>query len=148
MRRRQSFRSAKHFLAAVFSGGIMLKLRRSFGIAAAMLAGFLIAGTRPAMAQVPYTVTFNDGNEGTWNTVYAQGFNTSLGANPVPGANSGDTVDLSQFQFFQSGTSGGATNIYLAIFNTMYPNTTTLATTNSSFVGLSNNSLSNDTAAG
>jgi hypothetical protein len=126
----------------------MSNLRRSCGIAVAMLTAFFVVGARSTMAQVPYNVTFNDGNEGTWNTIYAQGFNTSLGANPVPGANPGDTVDLTQFQFFQSGNSDGATNIQLAIFNTMYPNTTTLATTNSSFVGLSNNTLANDTAAG
>ncbi len=93
----------------------------------------------PAKAQTPYTVSYTDG--GTWNTVYAQGFSTSLGATPVPGASIGDTVDLTQFQFFKSGTADSAADIYLAIFNTMYPDTVGLTTGSSSFVGLSANSI-------
>jgi hypothetical protein len=84
----------------------------------------------------PYTVSYTDG--GTWGTVYAQGFSTSLGATPNPGAG---PVYLNQFQFFKSGTADSASNIQLAIFNTMYPNTVGLTTSSSSFVGLSNNTI-------
>jgi hypothetical protein len=88
-----------------------------------------------------YTVAYTDGS--TWNTVYAQGFNTSLigeGTAPV-GLNNGDPVGLTQFQFYKSGTADSASNIQLAIFNTMYPNTTGLTTSNSAFVGLSTNTI-------
>ena len=124
----------------------MSKLRRSSGIAAAMLAAFIVVGARPAMAQVPYSVTFNDGNEGSWNTVYAQGFNTAMGANPVPPANPGDTVNLSQFQFFKSGTADSATNIQLAILNNFFTNMTGLTESSPNFVGLSTNTLANTTS--
>jgi len=93
----------------------------------------------PAKAQTPYTVSYTDG--GTWNTVYAQGFSTSLGATPVPGANNGDTVDLTQFQFYKSGNSDSAADIQLAIFNTLYPNLTGLTTSSPNFVGLSANTI-------
>jgi hypothetical protein len=126
-----------------FSGGIMSNLRSSFGIAVVTLAGFLTVGVRPAMAQVPYTVAFNDGNELSWNNIYAQGFNTTLGANPVPPANTGDTVDLSQFQFFQNGAPNGATNVQLAIINNIFGNITSLTTSSSLVVGLSSNTIAN-----
>ena len=93
----------------------------------------------PAKAQTPYTVSYTDG--GTWNTVYAQGFSTSLGASPVPGASVGDTVDLTQFQFYKSGTADSAANIQLAIFNTLYPNLTGITTSSPNFVGLSANTI-------
>ena len=99
-------------------------------------AGALAALSAKAQS---YTVSYYDG--GTWNTVYAQGFSTSLGATPVPGASAGDTVNLTQFQFFKSGNSDSAANIQLAIFNTMYPNTVGLSTSSSSFVGLSANTI-------
>jgi len=124
----------------------MSNLRRSFSIAVAMLATFIVVGARPAMAQVPYSVTFNDGNEGSWNTVYAQGFNTAMGANPVPPANPGDTVDLSQFQFFKSGTVDSATNIQLAILNNFFTNMTGLTESSPNFVGISTNTLANTTS--
>jgi hypothetical protein len=86
-----------------------------------------------------YTVAYTDG--GSWNTVYAQGFSTTLGASPDPGLTVGSLVDLNQFQFFKSGTSDSAANIQLAIFNTLYPNTTGLTTSSGSFVGLSANTI-------
>jgi hypothetical protein len=86
-----------------------------------------------------YTVAYTNGS--SWNTVFAQGFSTSLGASPDPGLSSGDPVGLNQFQFFKSGTADSAANIQLAIFNTMYPNTTGLTTSSSSFVGLSANTI-------
>jgi hypothetical protein len=88
-----------------------------------------------------YSVAYTDG--GNWNTVYAQGFNTSLideGTAPS-GLNNGDAVSLNQFQFYMSGTVDSASNIQLAIFNTMYPNTVGLTTSSSSFVGLSTNTI-------
>src|ERR1700733_13590711 len=93
----------------------------------------------PAGAQSPYTVSYPAG--GSWNAVYAQGFSTSLGATPVPGAANGDTVNLTQFQFFKSGTADSAANIQLAIFNTLYPNTTGLTTASPNFIGLSANTI-------
>lgn len=86
-----------------------------------------------------YTVSYTNG--GTWSTVYAQGFSTSLGATPVPSVSIGDPVDLTQFEFFKSGNADTAANVQLAIFNTMYPNTVGLTTADSSFVGLSDNTI-------
>ena len=74
--------------------------------------------------------------------VYAQGFSTSLGATPVPGAANGDTVDLTQFQFFKSGNADSASNFQLAIFTTLFPNFTTVNTSSPQFVGLSANTIS------
>jgi hypothetical protein len=92
-----------------------------------------------AAGAAPYTVAYTDG--GTWQTLYAQGFSTSLGANPNPALANGTPVYLNQFQFFKSGTPDTAANIQLAIFNTMYPNLNGLTTQSSSFVGLSNNTV-------
>lgn len=93
----------------------------------------------PAGAQSSFSVSYNSG--GTWNTVYAQGFSTSLGATPAPAVNNGATVDLTQFQFFKSGNADSASSIQLAIFNTLYPNLTGLTTGSASFVGLSANTI-------
>ncbi|MGA2247629.1 MAG: PEP-CTERM sorting domain-containing protein [Verrucomicrobiota bacterium] len=100
----------------------------------AVLAGCTLS----AQAQ-SYAISYTDG--GTWSTVYAQGFSTSLGATPAPGVADGTAVDLTQFQFFKSGDADSAANIQLAIFNTMYPDTTGLTTGSSSFVGLSDNTI-------
>jgi hypothetical protein len=91
-----------------------------------------------------YNVSFTNG--GSWSTVYAQGFSTSLGATPTPGVANGAEADLTQFQFFKSGTADSAANIQLAIFNTMYPNLTGLTTSSSAFVGLSVNTLASTAA--
>lgn len=96
-----------------------------------------------AQAQT-YTVSYTDG--GTWNTVYAQGFSTSLGASPTPSLSVGNPVNLTQFQFYKSGTADSAANIQLAIFNTLYPDITGLTTANSSFVGLSDNTIASTAA--
>ncbi len=97
----------------------------------------------PLQAQT-YNVSFTNG--GSWSTVYAQGFSTSLGATPTPGVANGSTVGLTQFQFFKSGTADSAANIQLAIFNTMYPNLTGLNESSSAFVGLSANTLASTAA--
>ncbi len=62
---------------------------------------------------------------------------------PIPGATAGDPVTLSQFQFYKAGGNpDGASNIQLAIFNTMYPNTAAMSTDPSTgFVGLSSNTI-------
>lgn len=91
-----------------------------------------------------YTVSYTDG--GQWSTVYVQGFSTSLGATPSPSLSNGDPVDLTQFQFYKSGTADSASSIYLAIFSTMYPDTTTLSTNNATFVGLSANMIPSTTS--
>ncbi len=98
----------------------------------------LVLSAMPAGAQ-SYTVSYTSG--GNWNTVYAQGFSTSMGASPDPGLTSGATVDLTGFQFFKSGNSDSAANIQLAIFNTMYPNTSGLTTSSSALIGLSANTI-------
>ncbi|HEY2826015.1 MAG TPA: PEP-CTERM sorting domain-containing protein [Pirellulales bacterium] len=86
-----------------------------------------------------------------WQTLYTQGFTTSLGEtgadtvpNPNPSGlspNAGDPVSLTQFQFFKSGTADTATNIRLAISNTMYPDLSTFNTGSANFVGLSTNTI-------
>src|SRR5262249_33941322 len=88
----------------------------------------------------PYTVSLIDPSA-AWNTVYAQGFNTTLSASPDPGLSAGSTVYLDQFQFYKSGNADSASNIELAIFNTMYPNLTGLTTSSSALVGLSSNTI-------
>jgi hypothetical protein len=102
-------------------------------------AAILAMSALSLSAQTPYTVPYTAG--GNWNTVYAQGFSTSLGATPPPGAVNGDPVTLSQFQFFKSGNADSAANFQLAIFNTMYPNTVGLTTGSPNFVGLSLNTI-------
>lgn len=97
-------------------------------------------GILTAVSARAYTVSYLDG--GSWSTVYAQGFSTSLGAAPNPGLANGAPVTLTQFQFYKSGNSDSAANIQLAIFNTMYPYTVGLTTNDSSFVGLSANTIS------
>jgi hypothetical protein len=119
----------------------MRKLRRSMGILAGAGAMALFAGVKPAAAS-PYTVAFNDGNESNWQTLYAQGFNTSLGAT-ANSATTGAEVDLSSFSFFKSGTADTAANIQLAIFNTLFPNFggSGQSTSSANFVGLSSNTI-------
>ena len=109
-------------------------------------AAMLALSALSLSAQTPYTVAYTAG--GSWNTVYAQGFSTSLGASPVPGAVNGDPVTLSQFQFFKSGTADTAANIQLAIFNTMYPNLSTFTTGSPNFVGLSANTIASTAPLG
>jgi hypothetical protein len=100
----------------------------------------LLLASAACVQAANYSVSYTDG--GSWNTVYAQGFNTSLGASPDPGANAGDPVTLSEFDFYKSGTADSASNIQLAIFNTMYPNTADMSTDPSTgFVGLSTNTI-------
>jgi len=99
----------------------------------------------PAMASAsPYTVSYWDNTAFyNWNTVYAQGFSTSLiddGTAPSPTPSVGGTVYLTQFQFYKSGNSDGSSNIQLAIFGPLSGvNTTGLSTSTPGFVGLSNN---------
>jgi len=103
----------------------------------------VLAVASSARAQTAYDVSLLAG--GSWNTVYAQGFSTSLGASPIPGAANGDTVDLTQFQFFKSGNADSAANFQLAIFNTLYPNLTGITTASANFVGLSANTIASTT---
>jgi hypothetical protein len=115
----------------------MIQFQRLVAIAAVVV---LACGT-PALT-APYTVSYLDG--GTWNTVYAQGFNTALGATPNPGFSVGDPVTLAKFEFFKSGNADAASNIRLAIINAMYPNSPTvnaMTTTSPTVVGLSTNTI-------
>lgn len=100
-------------------------------------ACWLGAFAAPAAA---YTVSYLDG--GTWNTVYTQGFNTSLGATPDPGVANGTPVELSKFEFFKSGTADTATDVRLAILNNIFVDMTGgLTASNSAVVGLSTNTI-------
>lgn len=93
----------------------------------------------PAWAQ-SYTTAYLDG--GSWNTVYTQGFSTSLGATPDPGVANGSPVKLSKFEFFKSGNADGMSNIRLAILNDIFPGSPTvdaMTSTSPTVVGLSTN---------
>ncbi len=95
----------------------------------------------PAIA-VAYTVSYLDG--GNWQTLYVQGFNTSLGATPNPGLSNGSPVYLSKFEFFKSGTADSASNIRLAILNNIFPSSPTVSnmtSTSPTVVGLSTNTI-------
>src|SRR3954466_11293175 len=88
----------------------------------------------------PYTISKTDG--GNWQTLYVQGFNSSLGATPNPGLSNGAPVYLTQFEFFKSGTADTAANIRLAILNNIFPNNptvTNMTTTSPTVVGISTN---------
>ena len=90
----------------------------------------------------PYTVSYLEG--GNWQTLYVQGFNTSLGATPNPGVALGSQVNLTKFEFFKSGNADGASNIRLAILNNIFPGSplvTNTTTTSPTFVGLSTNAI-------
>ena len=115
-----------------------MSLRFSCTILSLAGASVLLAGSS-ARADIPFTTGVTVG--GTWQTLYVQGFSPSITPSPDPGAAAGDTVYLNQFQFYKSGTADSASNIQLAIFNTMYPNLSGLATSTSGFVGLSTNTI-------
>src|SRR5690348_3129989 len=108
-------------------------------IFAVAIAEFLL--NRPLAQGQSYTVSYTNG--GTWNNVYVQGFNTSLGATPSPGVANGSPVTLSQFQFYKSGNADSATNIQLAILTNIFINLTGLSTSSSAVVGLSANTIAN-----
>ena len=81
---------------------------------------------------------------GNWNTVYTQGFSTSLGATPDPGVANGSPVKLSKFEFFKSGTADVAADIRLAILNDIFPSSptvTNMTSTSPTVVGLSTNTV-------
>jgi len=106
------------------------------GILAVVFAGI------SSVASATYTVSKTDG--GNWQTLYVQGFNTSLGATPNPGLSNGDPVYLSQFEFFKSGTADTASNIRLAILNNIFPSSptvTNMTSTSPTVVGLSTNTV-------
>jgi len=116
----------------------MSRILRTAGLGACAAAVcWLGAFAAPAAA---YTVSYLDG--GTWNTVYTQGFNTSLGATPDPGVASGTPVELSKFEFFKSGTADAAADVRLAILKNIFVDMTGgLTTSNSAVVGLSTNTV-------
>ena len=87
----------------------------------------------------PYLVPYYDG--GTWSTIYAQGFSTSLGATPPPALSNGTPVYLSQFKFYKSGNADSASNIRVAILNNIFADLTNLSTSHGAFVGLSSNTV-------
>jgi hypothetical protein len=106
---------------------------------AALTAMCLLAGAAPAMAEM-FTTSYLDGS--TWSTIYTQGFTPGLDPSPVP-APEPTTVYLKKFEFFESGNEDDATDIRLAIFDTMYPYVPDMSTTGPNFVGLSTNTVPN-----
>jgi len=107
----------------------------------AAFAAIALLAAVPAGAN-PYTVSYLDG--GSWNTVYTQGFSTSLGATPDPGVANGSSVALSKFEFFKSGDMDGVSDIRLAILNDIFPGSPTVDTmtsTSPTVVGLSTNTV-------
>jgi len=106
------------------------------------LVGLALAAIGSAAAAAPYTVSYLDG--GNWQTLYAQGFSSSLGATPNPGLSAGNPVYLTKFEFFKSGSADSASNIRLAIINSMFPSSptvTTMTSTSPTVVGLSTNTI-------
>ena len=106
------------------------------------LATFVVLALTLAATGVhaaPFLTSYTDG--GTWNTVYAQGFDPSVSPNPDPGVATGSTVYLNQFQFFKSGNADTAANVRLAILDNLYANLQGLTTSSSSVVGLSSNTI-------
>jgi hypothetical protein len=119
---------------------------RWLAIAAMFVLGLGVCATLANAA--PYTIDFNDdpghANGSNWQTLYVQGFNTSLGATPSPGLNAGDPVYLNSFSFYKSGTADSASNIQLAIVNSLFPSSPTISnmtTSSAPFVGLSTNTV-------
>jgi PEP-CTERM motif len=93
----------------------------------------------------PFTASYTDG--GSWNTIYAQGFNPSVndgGSGHVDGDD--DVVSLTRFQFFKSGSVDSATNIRLAILNNYSMNLDTLTTDSPELEGLSTNVIASTTS--
>jgi hypothetical protein len=108
----------------------------------AVLSPLVLLGCTVPLAAAPYTVSYTDG--GNWQTLYVQGFNTSLGSTPNPGLSNGDTVYLTKFEFFKSGTADTASDIRLAILNNIFPNSptvTNMTSTSPTVVGLSTNTI-------
>lgn len=119
---------------------------RSLAVVTLLVAAAFACATTADAAS--YTVGTPGGN---WNTVYVQGFNTSLiGASGTApsGLNNGDPVSLTSFSFYKSGTADSASNIQLAIINNIYPGSPTIpgmTTSSGPFVGLSTNTIANTT---
>ncbi|HTQ40165.1 MAG TPA: dockerin type I domain-containing protein [Pirellulales bacterium] len=94
----------------------------------------LVAWVRPILAATGTTAFTGDGS---WNSLYGQGFSLGTDATGfgVFGA-TGNTVNLTQFQFFKSGNAD-ATGVQLAIVNW----DTNFSSTSPTVVGLSTNTL-------
>lgn len=108
------------------------------GIRCAVLACLLGVGLSSS-ARATFTTSYTDG--GNWQTLYAQGFRPSLTPSPDPGLAAGDTVYLSKFDFFKSGTPDTAANIQLVILNNIFVNLQGLTTSSGAVVGVSNNTV-------
>jgi hypothetical protein len=106
----------------------------------ALLAAGCLWTCAPFAVADEFTVSYLDG--GSWNTIYTQGFTAGLSPSPAPVPDP-DTVYLKKFEFFESGNEDSATNIRLAIFDTMYPYVPDMSTTGPNFVGLSTNTVAN-----
>lgn len=114
----------------------------SFFTRCAALAAVAVLVVVPLAFAGDYTVSYLDGSN--WNTVFVQGFSTSLGATPNPGVANGSPVTLSKFEFFKSGNADTASNIRLAILNSIFPGSPTVNNTTSTsptVVGLSTNTI-------
>src|SRR3954466_10537370 len=115
----------------------MRKTRSSVVFGFAILVALICTSRRVSAAT--YTSSFTAG--GSWNTVYGQGFSTSLAPAPDPGLNTGVPVYLNQFDFYKSGNADSASNVRLAILNNFFANLQGLTTASPAVVGLSSNSV-------
>jgi hypothetical protein len=114
----------------------------SYTTRSAAFAAMALFAVAPSALAVQYETSYLSG--GTWNTVFVQGFNTSLGATPNPGLSAGSPVTLSKFEFFKSGNADAAANIRLAILNSIFPGSPTvnaMTSTSPTVVGLSTNTI-------
>ena len=120
-------------------------MKRRFCRRTAVVAGALLTICGATAGAVDFTSSFT--GDGNWNRVYAQGFSAGLANNFAPGAATGSTVNLKQFQFFRSGlvdTGGGgvdATNVRLAITSPFFVDLSTLTTASTNLRGLSTNTI-------
>ncbi len=118
----------------------MTRLRLCAAVAA---LGLLVCGSA---VKADTTFTTSQLTGGSWQTLYVQGFNPSVTPSPDPGLSPSSTVNLTQFQFFKSGTEDTASNIRLAIIDNIFPSAPTvtgITTTSAHFVGLSTNTIAN-----
>jgi PEP-CTERM motif len=124
-------------------------MTRSVSYCAAIIGAILLWMSASPAGAVSFSTAYRDG--GTWNTNYAQGFSPSVSPNPdlgIPFISNGlaTQVFLKQFQFFKSGTADSASNIQLAIVNSMYPQLSLNASNQyylptNTIVGLSTNTI-------
>jgi hypothetical protein len=129
-------------------------MTRAISCCAAIIVAICLAINLSPLWAASFSNSYLDG--GTWNTNYAQGFSPSVSPNPDLGVSFitngvATKVFLKQFQFFKSGTADSASNIQLAIVNSMYPQLSQNASSqyylpSNTIVGLSTNTIASTAA--